>query len=948
MLNFALQNREESLFSIYLTDSISPIEKNKSMVLQKILPFLVVCLFCFANVGISQTSVTGVVTDPELETPLLNATVTISNSDLVAKTDLNGRFTFDNVPAGTQTITITHESYAAFNQEITVVANQVTDVGTMTLATPTVSSTIQQNDIPVISIASDDIGEVESQDISGLLSASRDLFASTAGFTWGTRRFRIRGYQSEDFATSLNGIPMNDLESGRVFWGAWGGLNDFVRNQEVSIGLAPVDFAFGGVGGAANINTRASNHRVQKRFSYAATNRSYRNRIMGTYATGMRPNNWGLTVSASRRWAEEGYVEGTFDNRNSLAISVDRKLNNHLINLSVIAAHRNSGGRNSSVQEINDLADDNYYNSNWGFQNGEKRNARVARSLQPIIMLTHDWTINDKSKITTGISFQDGYNGRTSLDWFNTADPRPDYYRRLPSFIQDPSVADKVANELRTNQAARQLDWDSFYEANQNNTQTITEASNVEGGTITGNRSSYIVEDRRFDSQKINFNTVYNNYFSDKVSFSGGLQYNYFKGDYFKEVVDLLGGDFYVDLDQFAERDIPDNPDAIQNDIDNPNRILGVGDRFGYSYSPNIRKATGWAQTQISLSRIDLNFGAELSNTQFWREGQIRNGKFPDNSFGESEKQKFTNYSVKGGAVLKIDGRNYINANSTYRTRAPYFRNAYVSPRTRDQVVSGLTDTKIFSSDLTFFHNSPKYKIRAGAFYTTFKDENQALSFYHDDERTFVNYSVTGIDREHLGIELAASAKLTTTLTAHGVVALGQYIFTSRPNVTVSQDNTAELLQENQTVYGKNFYVSGTPQRAYNVGLSYWGAKSYNFFLNLSYLSDVYIEYNPTRRTVDAIDGVLPDSDNFDAIIEQERGEGRFMLDISGVKSFRWGSHRLSINLSINNLLDVQDFRTGGFEQRRFDFEEKNVDLFPNRYFYANGRTYWASLTYSF
>ena len=287
------------------------------MVLQKVLPFLVLCLFSFVNTGLAQSTVTGIVTDPELETPLLNATVTISNTDLSTTTDNNGRFTFENVPEGTRNLTVTHEGHTPYTQEITVLANQTVDLGTITLNTPTVPSFIQQKSIPVISLSTDEIGEVESQDISGLLSASRDLFASTAGFTWGTRRFRVRGYQSEDFVTSINGIPMNDLESGRVFWGQWGGLNDFVRNQEVSIGLSPVDFAFGGVGGAANINTRASNHRVQKRFSYALTNRSYRNRLMGIYSTGMRPNNWGLTVSASRRWANEGYVEGTFFDGNS-------------------------------------------------------------------------------------------------------------------------------------------------------------------------------------------------------------------------------------------------------------------------------------------------------------------------------------------------------------------------------------------------------------------------------------------------------------------------------------------------------------------------------------------------------------------------------------------------------------------------------------------------------
>jgi len=500
---------------------------------------------------------------------------------------------------------------------------------------------------------------------------------------------------------------------------------------------------------------------------------------------------------------------------------------------------------------------------------------------------------------------------------------------------------------LRTNQAARQIDWESIYEANKFSEQTLTGVSNVEGGTITGLRSNYIIEDRRFDSRKINFNSLFNTYFSDKVSFTSGLQYNYYRGDFFKEVVDLLGGDFYLDIDKFAERDIPDDPIAIQNDLDNPNRIVKEGDRFGFGYSPNIRKTSAWAQTEIELSRIDINFGVRLSNTRFWREGFLRNGKFPDSSLGKSEVQNFTNYSVKGGFVVKIDGRNYINANSTYRTRAPFFRNAYVSPRTRDEIVPGLTNTNIFSSDLTYFHNSPKYKIRAGGYYTTFKNENQALSFFHDDERAFVNYLVSGIDREHFGIEVAASAKLSTTLTAHAVVSLGQYIFTSRPNVTVSQDNTDEILQENQTVFARNFYIPGTPQRAYNVGLNYRGPKFYTFWLNLSYLSDVYVEINPTRRTTDAVEGLSAESETFSSIINQEQGGGRFMLDISGLKSFRWGKHRFSINLSINNLLDVQDFITGGFEQRRFDFEEKNVDLFPSRFFYANGRTFWASITYS-
>jgi hypothetical protein len=174
------------------------------------------------------------------------------------------------------------------------------------------------------------------------------------------------------------------------------------------------------------------------RVSYALTNRTYRNRVMATYSTGMLKNGWAFTVSGSRRWAEEGYIPGTPFDAYSYFISADRKLGEkHLLNLTALGAPSKRGRAGVSTQEMNDFAGTNYYNPNWGYQNGKKRNSRIANTHEPVVILRHDWSPSERTRLTSSLSYQFGRDGATALDWYDARDPRPDYYRKLPSYIQD-------------------------------------------------------------------------------------------------------------------------------------------------------------------------------------------------------------------------------------------------------------------------------------------------------------------------------------------------------------------------------------------------------------------------------------------------------------------------------------------------------------------------------
>ena len=906
------------------------------------------CVFTMNAFGQAVT-LTGTIVDQLSGFPLSAAEVAMKGGKSLALTDNSGHFALEEEATGaTLTLIIT------FGQQIIEQSFDMAEfedgvLGQITVITQEGGA----NDQIFTTVLSQEDDQSSGENISGLLSASRDVFQSSAAFVFGPARFRVRGYDSENTTVNLNGVSINDLEVGRVFWSNWGGLNDVTRNQETHLGLTHTPFAFGGLGGATQIDLRASRQRPQKRFTYSLTNRNYRNRVMGTWSTGLMSNGWAVSLSASHRWAEEGYIDGTFYDGYGYFLSVDRKLNDqHMLNLVVLGSPTKSGRQGPAVQEMFDISGTNYYNPYWGYQNGEKRNARVADRHQPIVNLRHDWTINTNTVLTTSLLFQSGKNGSSALDWYAANDPRPDYYRRLPSFIEDPVLSQQVYDALANNESLRQIQWDKLYEANRLSNETINNVDGIEGNTLTGRWSRYIIEERRYDNQRAVASTSLQHIVNDNLAIYGGAHYSQQKVENFKVLKDLLGGEFYMDWDRFAERDFPNDDSAIQNDLNRPNRPVYEGDRLGHDYEEHVRDYGLWGQVVLNLQKFDLHLGLEGSQNEMWRTGNVRNGRFPDNSLGDSEVQSFFNYGVKGGATYKLDGRNYFYVNGMYKTRAPFLRNALVSPRTRDQFVGDLRQEKMYGGEATYQINAPYFKARLTGYYTQFEDQTLSRSFYHDEERSFVNLSLTGIDKEHIGMEAAVEATVLPGFKVHGVAAIGQYIFNSRPTATISQDNNAELLNEDVTIYAQNFYVAGTPQSAYTFGLSYQSKKYWSAYLNLNYFDDVWIDFNPVRRTESAVELVEADTPLWHSILDQEKTKGAFTVNASIFKSWLidWFEDNVFFNLSFNvsNALDNQDFITGGFEQLRFDFEGKDVDRFPSRYYYFPGLNYYVNASIRF
>lgn len=789
----------------------------------------------------------------------------------------------------------------------------------------------------------------ENQDVSGLLQSSRDIFNSTAGFNFGVARYRIRGYDSENFIVTMNGVTLNNPETGRAIWALWGGLNDITRYQETKNGISSSPLTFGGIGGSSNINARPTSVRKGTNISYALANRTYNHRIMATHSTGMMDNGMAVAVSASGRYSDEGYIDGTFYSGASYFISIEQKLNNkHSIGFVGFAAPTVQGRNSITTQETYDLTGNNFYNSYWGYQNGEKRNSRVRNTHQPRLILNHYFDINDKTQLMSSIYYTFGRSGNTRLNWHHAADPRPEYWKNLPSFYSEPGDEYLYAQQAALWQAqdptTTQLDWDHFYFANSKNLYTLDNVNGT-GTSLTGNRSKYIIEEQRQDVYDYGFNSTLTHKLNDKLTLSGGVKGSIYKSKNFKVVDDLLGGEFWVDIDQFAERDIAD-PDAAQTDLNNPNRAVKVGDKFGYDYDININTFNLYAQLDGTSAKIDWFLGTSATYTSFWRTGNVKNGLFPENSFGDSEKQNFTNFGAKAGVVYKLTGRHLLTVNGAFLTRAPLARNSFLSPRTRHEVIDGLENEKILSGDFNYIVRYPKVKTRATVFYTSIQDKLWSRNFYHDELNTFVNYVMKGVDQLFVGVEFGGEVKVTSTITATGTFAMGDFTYNSRPTATVTQDNSTKLLEENKTIYLKNYKIGESPQTVSSIGLRYRSPKYWFVGADFNYFADIYLQVNPDRRTEEALANFVDTDPQVDGIIDQQKLDNNYTLNLFAGKSWKFGKYFLRVNLNVTNVLDNKDFQTGGFEQLRYT--TTNIDKFPPMIGYMMGRTYFAMVSFSF
>ncbi len=817
-------------------------------------------------------------------------------------------------------------------------------------------------DIPVVFLDDDEAGAETAIGVSSLLQAGSDAFLRAAAFSFSPVRFRLRGYESTQSTVSLNGINFNGLDNGFVPWGLWSGLNSVTRARRDVYSTHASDFSAGGIGLNSNIDLRAGAQWTQTQIGYAISNRNYKHRLHFTKGSGFSWKGWAYSLSFSARFADEAYIPGTYYKGISYYVALDKKWRKgNTLSLISLGAPTETGRQSASVQEAMDLAGTVYYNPSWGYQQGRKRNASVQESFQPVTLLVYEFKPGRRSNWTTSLGHVSGKRKSSSFDWYNAPDPRPDYYKYLPGNyeISQPKQAAALRTLYMNNPELLQVNWERLYDVNRGNIATIKDVNGEPGLVVRGNRSLYILSNRVTDQKRLMAGTIYQSKPHRRIDLTFGANYQIQINHYYQEVKDLLGGDFWVNINQFAERDYPKDKESMQYDLDKPNQVKKTGDSYGYNYQVHIMRSSAWTQAGLILNRFDLYLNGEIYKYSFFRRGLNRNGLFPTASYGDAPQLGFFNYHFKGGAIFKLNGRNYFFVNGAGISRAPYFEDVYISPRTRNTIQENIKNETISTVQAGYRLQAPKARLSLTGFYTGSRNGYDVLTFYHDQFQNFVNYALSGINKVYFGSELGGEIKLSSTLTYNVAASVGRYYYSSRQHALVTVDNSAAVIA-NQTVYMKNYRIPSTPHQAYHSGLFYRSPKFWFMNISANYFSDMWLSVNPLRRTAEALGGTDTDLNNFPEVVErvlsQERFKDQYTLDLFGgwskrlPKMFDINSKPvyLVINLSINNLLNNMLIRSGGYEQLRFDHENKNIDKFPPKYYYAYGLNYFASLTFRF
>ena len=940
--------------------------------------------------------VKGVVVDRSSKTALDGAVLKLySGTQEIAtvRTGADGSFYIPDLKDGMYDLVIENSNYLQSKVNVTVNDGYVKNMFKLSL-TP-VHKVGEVDDASFTEFDLDDSGY---QDSPTILFGQNDVFNNIAGYNFSSVRFRVRGYSSESQDVYMAGVRMNDAITGYTPYSLWSGLNEAVRSKESVNGSEISDYGFGGYNGLTNIDPMASKVRTGWRGSVLTNSALYRLRLMMTYSSGELDNGWSYAFSASARLGGNDWIKGVYYRSFGYYGSVEKKFGEeHKLGLTFMAAPGQRGAQNGSTQEVYDLMGDNMYNSNWGYYNGKVRNARVKKTHEPIAILKYDFTPESKKlKASATVLYRFGKNGYTALDWYDAPDPRPDYYRNLPSYFFMDNTDYNRLNYSKYMWAKEQweqdipsithINWDRLY------------AVNAMNSTADGNRSKYVIEERRTDQQDLNF--AANAKWSPVNCFTlaGGLSYKWNRTEYYKILDDLLGGDYYVNIDQFAERDYASSVTMYQNDLDyylknGKAQTLKQGDKYGYDYYANVRRAEAWVSGKFSKFGLDVALAGRIGYTKYWREGLLRKGLFPGldangqpmtyegkiittydpitgdaiTSLGKSEVKDFLTGAAKLNVSYVIPGGHRVYANAAFIADAPNFNQAFISPRTRNSIVPNLKTNKTLTADLNYAYSNSGYDVRVTGYYTAIKDQSKVMSFYDDAQNSFTNFAMSGINQRHIGLELGFKVPLPVpNLALQGVVSYGQFVYTSNPKMYQTYDNSAAIVEDtygvtipywksHPTADGKTVkhYVSGTPQLATSLGLS-WNKNYWFVDADVDYFDFAYLDMNPLYRTDMATSG--PDKTvtptEIEYVAAQEKFKGAVLVNASVGKSwYIKRNYQLGFSLQVKNILNTTNLRTGGYEQTRLvdnTVSKERYYRFDSKYFYMSGINYMLNIYFRF
>ena len=806
---------------------------------------LVALLLTLPAVAQTTFSIRGRVLDKVTGETLPGATVQVTGNGQNTGTgaDTDGNYKIPNLPAGTYTVQASFVGYKPSTQTVRISTQSV--LATFPLSSDNaslaevqvVATQAQERETPVAFSAVNEVKlreTLSNRDLPMILNETPGVYATQGGGGTGDSRINVRGFDQRNVAVLVNGVPVNDMETGSVFWSNWD-LGDVTKSLQVQRGLSAAKIAVPSVGGTINVMTRGFDDKkaALARVETGANN-YFKSSLM--LSSGPLKGDWAVTVFGSRR-RQDGWVDKAFDDAWTYFGNVSKRMGKHSLSLTALGSPQSHGQRsfasrvgvysNAKAAELGaaPVTGGNLgfaYNPNWGVldryalvgpvrvsRGTEVLNERVNYYHKPQISLNHVWSATDRLFFTTVLYASRGAGGGSAAAGTGSA--------TLP----------KGANQ--------QVDFQRVYDTNYANvrpngerlaTQYLVSSVNSHRwyGFITG--ADYLL--------------------TPQLTLSAGLDGRSYYGLHYREVRDLLGGTYTTSA---ANR----NADS--------NTPLRVGDKIGFNYDGKTQWLGGYGQLEYKTPLLSAVVSGTTSQIRYKRIDYFQAKQNGD--FVETDWADFTGYTLKAGANYNLTEHDNLFANVGYNSKVPFFNGVFdpAGRRYKDVKNEGITSFEV-GYGITY----PSLKVTLNAYYTYWA--NKSSNSLQTVDGVLVYNNVRNVDARHVGVELGVAQEISRRLQLNAAISVGDWRWAGKGLLTqVNEAN--QIVNDNldAPIFLGGVHVGDAAQNQFQIGLRYEPVRG--FYIRPSFLlfTKYYAGFDPVslREELNSVDSFrVPTSRNLD------------------------------------------------------------------------------------
>ncbi len=712
--------------------------------------------------------------------PLIGATVAVPGTSTATAADIDGNFSL-SVPDNTKELKISYVGY----QEKTVkaqpeVGRVVLDQSSTMLQDVVITQSVAIARKTPVAVSAITAGQLEAklgnQELPEILKTTPGVWATKDGGGFGDAKINIRGFKSPNTATMVNGVPVNDMEWGGIYWSNWSGLGDIMSSMQVQRGLGATMISSPSIGGTINMITKGLDAKKGGTAWYGLGNDNSMNYGI-SFSTGLMDNGWAITFLGARKTGD-GYVQGTAYEAYNYFLNVSKRLNdNHQLSLTVTGAPQTHYKRNSSdgltIQGWQDVA--NYmpkgqayrYNPTYGLGlNGEHKASQYNVYNKPVAMLKHIWQINHKSSLSSVIyaSIGSGYGSSGQGAQIGTSSST--YY----SYWYGSSNGNLNWKSIENNGVTYNLRHGNGMFA-YDQIQLMNQASTTGSLMVMSNS----VNNHKWFGGVSN----YKNELTDQLALTAGVDIRYYYGEHTNEIADLYNGEYFIDYYRSASNNTRTFATEAEKNAYR-NQKLGVGDVVYRDWDSRIWQEGLYAQLEYNLLDNNLNLvlaGAGNFSTYTRYEHMYCN---PEES--KSPSRTFFAGNVKAGANYNINRYNNVYVNGGYITRAPYLQyGVFVSPANSNAINPTTRNEKVAAVEVGYEFHSPKFTAQLNGYYTMWMDRTliSTGTLEYDNDR--YTATMNGVDSRYMGLELNLVYKPTNWYELTGMFSIADNTWQNSP-----------------------------------------------------------------------------------------------------------------------------------------------------------------------